>query len=375
MTKKVPGSRSQVERPGASTRWNVEHGTVRVSELLLPWYAKVGRDLPWRNSRDPYRIWLSEIMLQQTGVAAVIPYYQRFLVRFPEIASLAAADLDEVIALWAGLGYYSRARNLHAAARRVVTEHGGAFPADLKALQALPGIGRSTAGAILSIAFDRKGPILDGNVRRVLARLLALEEDPRAPAGEKLLWSWATELTPDERPHDYAQAIMDLGATVCMPRRPACERCPLAQLCQARLQGKEEQLPVRRSRKVIPEVRQVALLLERQRRFLVCKRPYEGMLGGLWEFPTAGVTEGQSPAEAASSLLRRFGTEAPPSLAGGVTHAYSHFRLDLHLFHSPAPSTVQIAEGLESRWLSAGELTDFPLHGAHKKALTLIDNR
>jgi A/G-specific adenine glycosylase len=346
-----------------------------VAARLLPWYANVGRDLPWRHSRDPYRVWLSEIMLQQTGVAAVIPYYQRFLARFPELATLAAADIDEVIALWAGLGYYSRARNLHAAARRVMEQHGGAFPADLQALTALPGIGRSTAGAILSIAFDRKGPILDGNVRRVLARLFALEEDPRAPAAERRLWSWAPELTPEERPHDYAQAIMDLGATVCIPRRPACARCPLAELCQAHRQGREDHLPLRRSKKTVPEQRQVALLLERQGRFLVCKRPYQGLLGGLWEFPTAQLTAEQSPAGAALMLLRQFGGQGPPLAAGGVTHAYSHFRLDLHLFHAPAPDPARIAEGQESRWLSADELAAFPLHGAHKKALPLIAAR
>ncbi len=208
-----------------------------ISPLLLAWYAKAGRDLPWRRSRDPYRVWLAEIMLQQTGVTTVIPYYARFLDRFPHVGALAEAALDEVIALWAGLGYYSRARNLHATAQHVMTEHGGAFPADLAALTALPGIGRSTAGAILSIAFDRKAPILDGNVRRVLARLFALREEPRRPAAEKQLWAWAEALTPPERPHDYAQAIMDLGATVCTPRRPACDRCPLAALCRGKGSG------------------------------------------------------------------------------------------------------------------------------------------
>jgi A/G-specific adenine glycosylase len=346
-----------------------------VAARLLPWYAKVGRDLPWRSSNDPYRIWLSEVMLQQTGVAAVIPYYQRFLDRFPTVAALAAADIDEVIALWAGLGYYSRARNLHAASRLIMNRHGGVFPAELEALKALPGIGRSTAGAILSIAFNCKGPILDGNVRRVLARLFALEEDPRASATERKLWFWATELTPHERPHDYAQAIMDLGATVCIPRRPDCGRCPLEPLCQARQRGQEQQLPVRRSRKAIPEVRQVALLLERQGRFLVCKRPYQGMLGGLWEFPVGSIAHGQDPAEAAGALQQQFGAVGPLTPAGGVAHVYSHFRLDLHLFHTPVPSALHIAEGQESRWLSAGELAVFPLHGAHKKALPLITAR
>ena len=208
-----------------------------MNRRLLTWYGRVGRDLPWRRTRDPYRIWLSEIMLQQTGVVAVIPYYERFLETFPSVAALAAAPLDQVLELWAGLGYYRRARFLHEAARRVMSEHGGRFPDQLAAIMALPGIGRSTAGAIVSIAFDRKGPILDGNVRRVLCRLLAIDGDPRSGKVEKQLWQLAETLTPEDRPHDYAQAIMDLGATICTPRRPDCAACPLSGLCQAFWQG------------------------------------------------------------------------------------------------------------------------------------------
>lgn len=226
-----------------------------ISSHLLAWYAKSGRDLPWRQTRDPYRIWLSEIMLQQTTVVAVIPYYEKFLVAFPNVEALASAPVEAVIELWAGLGYYRRARNLHAAATRVVEEHGGQFPAELGQLQALPGIGRSTAGAILSIAFDLPAPILDGNVRRVLCRLFALQQPPRSAAAEKQLWIWAELLTPTDRPHDYAQAIMDLGATICSPRTPDCSSCPLAGFCQARVLGLEQDLPLaspkKRSRQCI----------------------------------------------------------------------------------------------------------------------------
>ncbi len=345
--------------------------TAAISERLLAWYGRAGRDLPWRQTRDPYRIWLSEIMLQQTGVITVIPYYQRFLTRFPDVASLATANIDDVIALWAGLGYYSRARNLYAAAGRVVAEHGGSFPADLSSLIALPGIGRSTAGAILSFAFDRKAPILDGNVRRVLARLYALQVDPRLPAAEKQLWAWAEALTPAARPHDYGQAIMDLGATLCTPRHPACDRCPLAELCRARAAGRQEELPVRRAKKKVPIVVQVALLVECQGRFLVRKRPFEGMLGGLWEFPGGALMSNESPAQAAARLLAGLGGEALQP-AGGVAHAYSHFRLDLHLFRTTADPLPHVAEGEENRWLTATELASWPLHGAHKKALPLL---
>ena len=343
-----------------------------VAPLLLAWYGKVGRDLPWRRSRDPYRIWLSEIMLQQTGVAAVIPYYERFLTAFPDVATLAAAPVEEVIELWAGLGYYSRARNLHAAARQVVAVHGGSFPRSLDALRALPGVGRSTAGAILSIAFDTAAPILDGNVRRVLCRLFAWQDDPRAAAAEKQLWSWAEALTPPDRPHDYAQAIMDLGATCCTPHSPACARCPLEVLCRARALGLEQELPRRRAKKGVPTQIQIALLLERSGRFLVRRRPLSGMLAGLWEFPSAGVPQGGEPAPAAARLLRELGGAGAPEFAGGVRHVYSHFKLDLHLFRAATPDTLQVAEEGESRWLFPDELAAWPLHGAHKKALPLL---
>ena len=269
---------------------------LEVASRLLVWYAGHGRDLPWRQTRDPYRIWLSEIMLQQTTVTAVIPYYQRFLQNFPDVHALAAAPLERVIALWAGLGYYARARSLHRAAQAVVDDYDGIFPSTLDELLKLPGVGRSTAGAIVSIAFDRPAPILDGNVRRVLVRLCAWQDNPRSPAAERFLWAQAAALTSQEHPHDYAQAIMDLGATVCTPREPACPCCPLGDLCQARRQGIERQLPAARSRKQVSVRHQVALLVERQGRFLVRPRPPEGFLGGLWEFPVTDLGAGEPSA-------------------------------------------------------------------------------
>ncbi len=342
-----------------------------VSRLLLAWYDQAGRDLPWRHTRDPYRIWLSEIMLQQTGVGTVIPYYERFLAAYPTVAALAKAEAEEVVELWAGLGYYSRARNLHAAARAVVERHGGVFPADLVGLQTLPGVGRSTAGAILSIAFDTPAPILDGNVRRVLCRLFALAEDPRRPAAERKLWAWAAALTPTDRPHDYAQAIMDLGATLCTPKKPDCRRCPLAALCQARAQGLERELPLAGRKKAVPTMVQVALLLEREGSFLVRRRPLSGMLGGLWEFPTAAVAEGAAPLSAADALLAELGLQMPLAEAGRVAHAYSHFRLDLCLYRGQVDAFGRVSEGAE-RWVDVPGLQELPLHGAHKKALKFI---
>ncbi len=343
-----------------------------ISPRLLAWYGRAGRDLPWRRTCDPYRVWLSEIMLQQTTVGAVIPYYQRFLTAFPDVASLAEAPVEAVIEHWAGLGYYSRARNLHAAARQVATEHGGAFPRTLAELTALPGIGRSTAGAILSIAFDIPAPILDGNVRRVLCRLFAWTDSPRSAVAEKQLWTWATALTPADRPHDYAQAIMDLGAILCTPRSPRCERCPLERLCRGRALGIAAELPCRRAKKLVPVRLHVALLLEREGRLLVRRRPLDGMLAGLWEFPGGPVPEGMSPEAEAIRLLQELGGEGGLEFVGGVDHAYSHFRLDLRLYRGTALPATLVAEEAESCWLSAAELPEWALHGAHKKALALL---
>ena len=342
-----------------------------VARCLLAWYGREGRDLPWRRTRDPYRIWLSEIMLQQTGVGTVIPYYERFLAAYPTVEILAQAKGEEVVELWAGLGYYSRARNLHAAARTVVERYDGSFPADLAALQAFPGVGRSTAGAILSIAFDIPAPILDGNVRRVLCRLFALAEDPRRPAAEKKLWTWAEALTPADRPHDYAQAIMDLGATLCTPKSPDCLRCPLAALCQARAQGLERELPLSGKRKMVPTVIHVALLLERKGRFLVRRRPLSGMLGGLWEFPSVTVAEGETPLFAVRALLAGLSLQATLVETGGVAHAYSHFRLDLRVYRGQVDDSGRVSEG-EERWVDSAGLQELPLHGAHKKAVKLL---
>lgn len=342
-----------------------------MADRLLAWYGRAGRDLPWRSTRDPYRIWLSEVMLQQTVVATVIPYYRRFLDRFPTVEDLAKADIDEVINLWAGLGYYSRARNLHAAAGVIVERHGGNFPGDLGELMALPGVGRSTAGAILSIAFDRKAPILDGNVRRVLIRLYGVAEPPRSPAVERLLWQRAEELTPEDRPHDYAQAIMDLGAMVCTPRRPDCLACPLTEICRARVLGLAEQLPSRQEKKKVPLVRQIALLLEVKGCFLVRRRPLNGMLGGLWEFPSCDIEPGNTPQESAERLLQDLGMKAALAPAGRIRHAYSHFRVEVELFRGRVENR-QATEQTENDWLTVAELADLALHGAHKKALPCL---
>jgi len=372
------GQDAKVDLPDTAS---VRNGTSRtelpfapdeVSSRLLAWYGQEGRDLPWRHTRDPYRIWLSEIMLQQTTVAAVIPYYQRFLEHFPTVAALAAASLDDIITLWAGLGYYSRARNLHQAARQVVAGQGGTFPDTLDALTALPGIGRSTAGAILSIAFDKPAPILDGNVRRVLVRLFAWQDDPRGSRAEKQLWAWAEALTAADRPHDYAQAIMDLGATICTPREPLCDRCPLQGLCLACRQGLAKALPVSRKQPKLPVRKQVALVLSAEKGLLLRQRPAEGFLGGLWEFPTADLPAGLAAEGAASRLRDDLGLLGALEELAEVRHAYSHFKLELAVFRVAVADVGRVAEGGAFRWCSRDKLESLPLHGAHRKVYSQL---
>jgi len=354
--------------PLSTTPLSLPFDPAEFSRLLLSWYGRAGRDLPWRQTSDPYRIWVSEIMLQQTTVAAVIPYYKRFLQRFPSVQSLASASLDDVITLWAGLGYYSRARNLHRTAGKIVAESGGAFPNSLDGLVALPGIGRSTAGAILAIAFDQPAPILDGNVRRVLVRLFAWMDDPRSSSAEKQLWAWAEALTSRERPHDYAQAIMDLGATVCTPRDPHCGICPVQRICLACDRGLVAKLPLPRKKAQVPVRRQAALIITKDQALMLRQRPAEGFLGGLWEFPSIDVPDGHGPDQVASRLLANLGLRGVPCRLCDIRHAYSHFKLELAVYMVDVESPELVAEGDGLLWFGGDELAALPVHGAHRKA-------
>lgn len=358
-------------RNGQSQLAALPFSATTATENLLAWYGACGRNLPWRNTRNPYRIWLSEIMLQQTGVDAVIPYYRQFLECYPDVAALATAPVEEVIERWAGLGYYRRARNLHAAAGAVIGRFGGRFPDSVADLQSLPGIGRSTAGAIMALAFDRAEPILDGNVRRVLCRLCAFADNPQSAAAQRQLWAWAQALVSRDRPHDYTQAIMDLGATLCTPRRPRCSDCPLQDICRGYADGIAEQLPGKSLRKNTPLRRQVALALERDGLILVCRRGLDGMLGGLWEFPGRAVAEGESEDAAAAALAADYAA-GNLRLLGGVRHVYSHFRLELAVYAADADRADRVAAGGDCRWLPPGELANTALHGAHLKALPLL---
>jgi A/G-specific adenine glycosylase len=295
---------------------------------LLAWFECHGRkDLPWQLAPTPYRVWVSEVMLQQTQVTTVIDYYQRFMTRFPDVGSLAAAPVDEVLHLWSGLGYYARARNLHRTAQLIAAGSGGEFPASFEAMVALPGIGRSTAGAILALARGERHAILDGNVKRVLARYFGVEGWPGSSAVTARLWSLAEDCTPTARVAAYTQAIMDLGATLCTRARPACERCPLAAGCVARAEGRQGSLPTPRPRQAERRLEHAHLLvvLREDACVLLEQRPAGGLWGGLWSFPEFAVTEAATDWSRQRLGVREPRLEAWPTLR----HSFTHFDLEL----------------------------------------------
>ncbi|MCB5188846.1 A/G-specific adenine glycosylase [Methylobacillus caricis] len=300
---------------------------VSISERLIAWQKVHGRhDLPWQDTQDPYAIWVSEIMLQQTQVAAVIGYYQKFMQRFPDIASLAIASQDDVMQHWSGLGYYSRARNLHKAAQIIMQQHDGRFPQHFDAIQALPGIGRSTAAAISSFAFGFSQPILDGNVKRVFARHFLVEGWPGLPKVEKAMWQIAENMQPEHEMGAYAQGLMDLGATLCTRSRPRCLDCPLHESCGAYLQQRVKELPASKPRKAIPEKQVQMVILQHGERVLLEKRPGSGIWGGLWSLPELALDD--DAIAWSQQRLHMHGLvllEPLPQL----THVFTHFKLHI----------------------------------------------
>jgi A/G-specific adenine glycosylase len=341
---------------------------------LLAWYRAHRRDLPWRRTRDPYAIWISEAMLQQTRVETVVPYYERFLGRFPDVAALARADLEEVLGLWTGLGYYSRARNLHRAARQLLHQHAGRLPDDPTALRALPGIGRYTAGAVASIAFDRPEPIVDGNVARVLARLHGIREEIDGAPGRRRLWQEAASLVAGPDPGALNQALMELGATLCTPRRPRCDACPVSRSCQARRAGDPEALPRKAPRSRVRAVEAVAALVLRRGRALAVRRPERGLLAGMWDLPGGDLAAGERPRDAIERTLRdRVGLRVAGAVRlGAVEHVFTHLRLRLHVFRcTDVRGRVRLCDFAEHRWLAAAALRALPQGGPTRKALAL----
>ncbi len=350
--------------------------TVRnIRRSLLEWYRRRRRDLPWRRTSDPWRIWVSEVMLQQTRVGTVIPYYTSFVERFPDIRALAEAREDDVLKAWEGLGYYARARNLHRAARVVVREHGGRVPDDPERFRALPGAGEYITAAVQSIAFGRPMAVVDGNVRRVIARLYALDAPADTAAGRRAVAERARALLAPRTPGDFNQAMMELGATVCLPRAPRCDACPLRRPCRARALGEPERWPARRSRRR-PPLRRVAVgVVVRRGRVLITRRASRGLLGGLWEFPGGAIEAGESPREACEREIREetgLDVQVAEHVAR-VSHAYSHFRVELDVFLCrSARGRVRLDGPVAFRWVTPDELDDFAFPGANRKFIPAL---
>ncbi|MEL7355073.1 MAG: A/G-specific adenine glycosylase [Cyanobacteria bacterium J06560_6] len=340
---------------------------VSLRASLLRWYATQGRDLPWRRTRDPYEIWVSEIMLQQTQVKTVLPYYERWLKAFPTVEDLARAEQQQVLKLWEGLGYYARARNLHKAAQQVVSELGGVFPDTLEDAIALKGIGRTTAGGILSAAFNLPTPILDGNVKRVLARLVAFPFIPNKALNQ--LWTISEQVLDPQHPRDFNQAIMDLGATLCTRHNPACLLCPWQPHCAAYNQNAATDFPMTESRKPLPHKQiGVAVITDSEGKILIDRRKQEGLLGGLWEFPGGKIEPGESQEDC---VKREIKEELDIEIEVGsklitIDHAYTHFKVTLNVFDCKHLSgEPQPIECDEIKWVTLDEIDEYPFPKAN----------
>lgn len=336
-----------------------------LSRRLLAWYKRNQRILPWRETGDPYRIWISEIMLQQTQVDTVIPYYHRFLKAFPIVSALARAPLQEVLKAWENLGYYSRARNISAAAKIIVEEFGGHIPDNLKAIKTLPGIGEYTAGAILSIAYEKPLPAVDGNVRRILCRLFAIRKPIDDTREQKELQKLAASLIPARRPGDFNQALMDLGATICKPQNPACSLCPIAGLCRAREHDLQDILPITKKAPAIPHRHATAAVIRNSKgALLVVQRPATGLLASLWKLPGGFIKDNESREKSLKrSVKEELGISIRPEIQlATVDHTYTHFRITLHAFECHLLKGTPKPLGCPNwQWASPADLRKLPL--------------
>jgi A/G-specific adenine glycosylase len=385
-----PVERNQKGLPRPASKTSMIAPIQRLTTALIIWYDAHGRDLPWRRRHDPYAIWISEIMLQQTQVKTVVPYWNRWMKELPSISSLAQIDEDRLHKLWEGLGYYSRVRNLQKAARMIMAIHNEQFPESLDAVLSLPGIGRYTAGAICSIAFNQPTPILDGNVIRVLCRLQAISGDPKSPRLKNRLWATAARLVQTASRLKQAvippaasgtqpgfcsrlnQALMELGATVCTPRNPACDRCPVSRWCAALKQGSPTHYPSAQKRPASLPRWFAALVIERAGQFRVRQRPGHGVNAGLWEFPNVECPDLASTDLAAVKLLGT--TQIPVQPLGVIRHSITRYRMTLAAFHASVPTGFQPTEKAGA-WLDLPALHELAFTAAHKKILLALESR
>jgi A/G-specific adenine glycosylase len=347
-------------------------------KALLDWFASNKRGLPWRTTQDPYRIWVSEAMLQQTRVTTVIPYYERFTVRFPNVRALAGSPLEDVLKAWEGLGYYARARNLHRAARRVVEEHGGALPRGYAAFRSLPGVGDYIAAAVTSIAFGEPRAVVDGNVKRVLSRLFLIAAASNDPSAAPVFEEKANELLDRSSPGDFNQAVMELGALVCTPKSPSCAACPLARFCEAFSKSLQTAYPVRAARREVPRHHIAVGLVRKDGRILITRRKEDGLLGGLWEFPGGKVEPGETAGEACK---REIAEEVSLSVDVGaliarVDHAYTHFKVSVDVFDCEyRTGDVALNGPTDYRWILLEEAEQYAFPAVNRKIFSQLTRR
>jgi len=345
--------------------------------LLLKWYNQHRRVLPWRDHPDSYAVWISEIMLQQTRVDTVIPYFEKWMNLFPDVNALANASEQDVLNTWEGLGYYSRARNLHKAAKIVAEKFNGELPRDLIDLRSLPGIGRYTVGAIASMAFGMDEPTLDGNLRRVFSRLFDVDEFADSPAGEKILWELAAQNLPKGQAGDYNQALMDLGASLCIPKNPRCLLCPLVEICESRKNGTQDARPVLKPKKAVPQYVHAAAVIIKSGRVLLAQRLPDGLLGGMWEFPNARIEA--DPAKeltkvinAAYSLkVTHRGLRQKKEALSVIQHAYTHFKVTVHAFRCDCDS---IPKNKNLKWVRVDEVDDYPMGKVDRQIAKIVQS-
>jgi A/G-specific adenine glycosylase len=358
--------------------WPAGDWRLRFRRKLLVWYRRHARDLAWRRDRDPYRVWVSEIMLQQTQVVTVEPYFERFMAAFPTIRALAAAEEDAVLQLWEGLGYYRRARQLHRAAKIIAAEYGGQFPDDPEAVRRLPGVGRYTAGAILSIAFDRPEPILEANTIRLLSRLLAYRGDTGRAAAQRLLWRAAETLLPTRGAGRFNQALMELGSQVCRPREPDCPNCPVIDLCPTHRDGLQALVPARRRKPLTEQVREAAVVIAWRGRVLLVRRGEGERWAGLWEFPRFVCDRADAPSTAAELIAKihkctGIAVQYPRSLTT-LRHGVTRFHITLECF---AAEAAEVPRGrrraAKQRWVHPVELANYPLSSTGRKLARLVE--
>lgn len=345
-----------------------------IQKLLLRWYKRHQRKLPWRKDPDPYNVWISEIMLQQTQIPTALPYYDRWMKRFPTIHDLECAPLDSVLKCWEGLGYYARARNLHQAAQKIVKDFGGKIPSDYQECLKLPGVGRYTAGAILSIAYNKETPVLDGNVTRLLTRLFLIRQKVQERTTQEKLWKISESLIPQGEARSFNQALMELGSLVCTPQKPKCLLCPLRTVCKAFEKGIQEALPLQAEKKPLKQIQVAVAIIWRNGKLLIQKRPLEGLWGGLWEFAGGKKERGET---IQSCLQRELKEELGIKVEvgkkrGRFKHQYTSFKVDLHVFDCQIESgRPKALWAIEYRWVKLDQLSSFAFPAANRK---IIDN-